>query len=114
MENAASYLIKEAQRRSGLSLREIGRRAGTSHATLSAYIQGSKCPTTATLTRIITACDLVLDFTLRPRVRRDGELRRGEELAAVLRLAEQFPARAAKRPDFPRFNQTPGAIRGSG
>lgn len=105
MENTASRLISEARLRSGLSLREIGRRAGTSHATLHAYIKGAKSPSTATLTRIITACDLALDCKLRPRVRSSHGLPRGDELAQVLRLAEQFPARPARRPEYPKFPQ---------
>ena len=107
MDTTASRLISEARARSGLSLREIARRAGTSHATLHAYIKGVKSPSTTTLTRVIEACDLALDFKLRPRVRRSRGLPRGEELAQVLRLAEQFPARPARRPDYPKFPHKP-------
>ena len=103
MQNMASLVIREAQQRRGLSLRELGRRAGTSHATLSAYIKGDKSPSMATLTRIVDACDLALDMTLRPRVRDQNGLPRGEELAQVLRLAEQFPTRNARRPNYPKF-----------
>lgn len=108
MQNLASTLIREAQALRGFSLREIGRRAGTSHATLIAYIKGDKSPSTATLTRIVDACDLALDVTLRPRVRSHNGLARGEELAQVLRLAEQFPARAARRSGYPVFPSEPG------
>ncbi|MEM9624090.1 MAG: helix-turn-helix transcriptional regulator, partial [Pseudomonadota bacterium] len=60
-QSLASRLIREAQQRSGLSLREIGRRAGTSHATLSAYLNMHKSPATSTLERILEACDVALD-----------------------------------------------------
>ena len=109
MENYAGYLISSAQTRSGLSLRELGRRAGTSHATLHAYIRGTKSPSMTTLTRILNGCDFALDFSLRRRVRERGGLDRGEELVAVLRLAAQFPVHGRKRsedeqshPIFPR------------
>ena len=104
-KNWAGQLIKSAQRKSGMSLRELGRRAGTSHATLSAYIKGTKSPTTATLERIIDTCDLSLDFSLRPRIREMNGLSRGEELAAALHLAGQFPARPNTELNYPVFHR---------
>lgn len=107
MRQLAGPLLRQLANTSQLSLREIGRRAGTSHATLSAYINGHKSPSVATLQRIVEACDLALDFQLRPRVRAQNGLARGEELVQVLRLAEQFPARHTKglqAPVFPRDN----------
>lgn len=107
MDNMASHLISEARKCSGISLREMARRAGTSHATLHAYIRGAKSPSTTTLNRIIAACDLALDFKLRRRVRGRHGLARGEELAQVLRLAEQFPASPTREPRYPKFPQRP-------
>lgn len=107
MENFAGRLIASARTRSNLSLREIARRAHTSHATLSAYIKGSKSPTTATLARIIEACDMSLDTQLRPRIRRRGSLPRGQELEQVLHLADQFPAHPKRKPGFPIFPGVP-------
>lgn len=46
-------IIATARRRSGLSQRELARRAGTSQPTLSAYEHGAKSPTLAVLDRLI-------------------------------------------------------------
>ena len=72
-------------------------------ATLSAYENGRVDPTTAVLSRIIRAAGYSLETTLLG-VPPDLEgLPRGEELIAVLELAEQFPARHASELKFPRF-----------
>lgn len=55
MSTWAGNLIKQARYRSGLSQRELARRAGTSQATLSAYESGRKSPSLDTLARIIRA-----------------------------------------------------------
>jgi transcriptional regulator with XRE-family HTH domain len=51
----AATVLRRARRRSRLTLRELAGRAGTSHATLSAYEAGRKVPTVATLDRIVRA-----------------------------------------------------------
>jgi transcriptional regulator with XRE-family HTH domain len=96
-------IIRTARRRSKLSLRALASRAGTSHATLSAYEKGRVDPTTMVLSRIIAAAGQALEATLLgvpPSI--DG-MSRGEELIAVLELAEQFPARHASHIEFPVF-----------
>ena len=101
META--LIIRTARRRSKLSLRALAARAGTSHATLSAYEKGRVDPTTMVLSRIIAAAGQSLEATLLgvpPSI--DG-MSRGEELMAVLELAEQFPARHASHNEFPVF-----------
>jgi transcriptional regulator with XRE-family HTH domain len=106
----ASKLLYQAWQDSGLSLRQLARQANTSHGTLSAYIKGSKSPSTATLERIIGACGFSMDIALRPRIRFSNGVPRGEELAEVLTLAEQFPIRQTRAlqpktqplPVFPR------------
>jgi hypothetical protein len=63
-------------------------------------------PTTTVLNRILEAAGQALETTLLrlpPDV--DG-MSRGEELAAVLELAEQFPARHAAHLEFPVFRAT--------
>ena len=99
----ASTLLHSAWQESGLSLRQLARQANTSHATLNAYMKGSKSPSTATLARVIAACGYALDVSLRPRVRFSNGVPRGEELADVLALAEQFPVRHSKELDAPIF-----------
>jgi len=86
-----------------LSLRALAARAGTSHATLSAYENGRVDPTTAVLTRIIAAAGCSLEATVLGSPSDLDGMRRGDELIAVLELAEQFPARHAPKLEFPPF-----------
>lgn len=95
--------LKRARGRAGLSLRELARRAGTSHSTLLAYEQGKKVPSVETFLRIIGACGFALDLDLSPRIRERDGVERGRELEAVLELAGAFPARPAKKLTYPRF-----------
>ena len=95
--------LRRARCSAGLSLRELARRAGTSHATILAYEQGTKTPGAATFLRLLEACGYGVDIRLTPRIRTRDGLDRGEELEQVLRLAEQFPVRVPKKLDYPRF-----------
>jgi transcriptional regulator with XRE-family HTH domain len=99
----AALLIRSARRQSRLSLRALAARAGTSHATLSAYEKGRVDPTTTVLSRIIAAAGQSIEATLLGAPADLDDLSRGEELLAVLELAEQFPARHAPRLEFPAF-----------
>ena len=96
-------MIRTARGRSQLSLRALAARAGTSHATLSAYENGRVDPTTTVFTRIIEAAGWLLEASLLGRPPEFEGLGRGDELIAVLELAEQFPARHAAELEFPRF-----------
>ena len=101
----AARLIRTARRRAGLSLRELARRAHTSHSTLAAYEQAHKTPNVDTLDRILTACGFRVDVALEPRpadVAADPAAR-GRELLEVLELAGQFPARHSPTLTAPRF-----------
>ena len=95
--------LRDARHAARISLRTLAARAGTSHATLSQYEHGHKTPSAVTFLRIIEACGFALDFELSRRVRWSDGLYRGDELEAVLRLAEAFPARHARDPKYPRF-----------
>ncbi|MDX2381599.1 MAG: helix-turn-helix transcriptional regulator [Acidimicrobiia bacterium] len=101
----AGELIRTSRTRAGLTLRELAPRAGTSHSTLSAYEQGSKVPSTATLARIVRAAGYTVDTTLHRRIDRVDGLSRGDELAAVLELAEAFPARHSGESGYPIFGR---------
>ena len=90
-----------------MPLRELARRACTSHSAISAYETGRRCPTTETLGRIVRAAGFALDVTLCRRIYGDGD--RGDELEAVLLLAEQFPARHRPELGGPVFGRVPGA-----
>jgi transcriptional regulator with XRE-family HTH domain len=77
--------------------------AGTSHATILAYESGKKVPSAVVLLRILEAYGNSVDFMLNPRIRYQDGIERGEELAAVLRLAEQFPVRLQQRMPHTKF-----------
>ena len=99
----AADVLGRARKRVGLSLRAAAERAGTSHATLSAYEKGRKAPSVTTYLRILHAYGYAADIELSPRIREQDGYPRGEELEEVLALAEQFPARHAKKLTYPRF-----------
>ena len=92
-----------------MSLRELAQRAGTSHSAISVYENGRRSPTADTVDRIVRAAGFALDFTLCRRIygdERGGD--RGEELEAVLLLAEQFPARHSPQLSGPVFGRASG------
>jgi transcriptional regulator with XRE-family HTH domain len=101
--NDSARALRRARAAAGLSLRELGQRAATSHSTLLAYEKGRKAPAVTTFVRILEACGFAVDFHLSPRVRERDGLERGEELAQVLELAEQFPSRLSRTLDYPTF-----------
>ena len=96
-------MIRTARGQSGLSLRALAARAGTSHATLSAYEHGRVDPTTTVLGRIVGAAGSSVEMTLLGTPPEIQGMSRGDELIAVLELAEEFPARHASKLEFPRF-----------
>jgi len=99
----AASVLRRARRHSHLSLRELAVRAGTSHATLSAYEAGRKVPSVATLDRIVRAAGLELAAEVAPAVGGPDPSARGRELIEVLELAALFPARHEPELAFPRF-----------
>ncbi len=99
----STQLIRSVRHRRGLTLRALAERAGTSHSTLSAYENGAKVPTVATLDRVIRAAGFVIDAELERRVTDNGH--RARELEDVLKLAEQFPSRHSDRLEYPRFSR---------
>jgi transcriptional regulator with XRE-family HTH domain len=101
----AALIIRTARGRSQLSLRALAERAGTSHATLSAYEKGRVDPTTMVLSRIVAAAGQSLETTILGTPPSIEGLSRGDELLAVLDLAEQFPARHASGLQFPPFRR---------
>jgi len=103
--NSVLDTINRAIAASNRSLRDIARRAGTSHSTLIAYRKGRKTPSATNLLKLLEACGYGVDIQLRPRIREANGLSRGDELVAVLRLAEQFPARHQPTLTAPVFQQ---------
>lgn len=74
--STAAAIIRTARLRAGLSGRELARRAGTSHATLSRYEHGTVQPSFATVERIVRACALELRVHLDEPDTSDAELAR--------------------------------------
>jgi transcriptional regulator with XRE-family HTH domain len=97
----AGNLLRSLRERAGVSLREFGRRAGTSHATLAAYSAGRVSPSVHTVERMVHAAGFELEPVL-VRSLPDRETR-GRELLDVLDLAEQFPARHRRTLTYPMF-----------
>jgi len=104
----SAALLKTAREASGLALREVARRAGTSHATLHAYETARKTPSVATFLRILDACGYAVDFELSPRIRWQDGIYRGDELEQVLDLAGQFPAKISRHMNYPVFRARSG------
>ena len=101
---AAATTLRAARCRSGLGLRELARRAATSHATLHAYEQGTKEPRVETLERIARAAGFALELALAPRADvEDDREAKGEELHQALLLAAAFPARHRRTLAAPVF-----------
>ena len=89
----AASTLRSVRTAAGLSLRQLARRAGTSHSTLAAYEAGRKVPSVATLSRLARAAGYALTVELAPALGGPDAAARGRELAEVLALAEHFPAR---------------------
>ena len=102
----AAQTLRLARARAGLSLRALARRAGTSHATLSAYEAGRVNPAVDTLDRIVRAAGYSVAAELVRRVDDGDPAARGRELVEVLELAAQFPARHEPALTAPKFGST--------
>ena len=99
----AAATLRRARIRAGLSLRGLAARAGTSHSALAAYESGRVTPTVDTLERILAAAGFTASISVTPLVAPDEE--RARELADVLELAEQFPARHHPTIEYPVFGR---------
>ena len=101
--------LRDARRDAGLSQRELAARVGTSQATISAYENGSKQPSVATLSRLLAATGARLTVTrasqpvVEPSPR---ELKRtARALRDVLDLAGALPVRHRRQLGYPRLAQ---------
>lgn len=90
--------LRYARRRVGLTLRDAARRAGVSHAALSAYERGARTPSLDKLFGILHALGFAVRIELEPRIRERNGVPRGEELVEVIRLAEHYPPRERPPP----------------
>jgi transcriptional regulator with XRE-family HTH domain len=100
--------LHAARKRAGLTQGELGARAGTSQATISAYESGAKEPSVATLSRLLAATGARLTVDPHAAAVREpsrAELARaGATLAEVITLAEALPVRHSKRLRYPRLD----------
>jgi len=103
----AAVILRQAREASGLSLRDLALRAETSHSALAAYESGRVIPRVSTFDRIVRAAGLMVDVDLRAQPYDMARADRGRELAAVLELAGQFPARHSTSLAFPVFPGRP-------
>lgn len=101
----AADIIRLARHRSGLTLRELADRAGTSHATIAAYEQGRKTPRVDTLDRLCRAAGQAIDWDLDPRPSGDDREARRLALLDVLALADAFPFERTGPLDAPVFSR---------
>lgn len=103
-------VVRLARQHSGLSLRALARRAGTSHATLSAYEHGRVVPGVDTLARVVQAAGLRWRARLVPALDLTG---RAEELWDALELAGMFPAEPTQLLCCPPFGRSAGPAAGA-
>jgi transcriptional regulator with XRE-family HTH domain len=97
-------ILREARTRNSLSQRALADRSSTSHATLSAYENGRKSPTSRVVERLVRDAGFTIEpflVTAVPRSERGQS--RGDELHEVLELASQFPLQVSKTLTYPIF-----------
>lgn len=98
----AARIIRIARERSGLSKRELARRAGTSPAAIVKYESGQMSPTVDTLNRIVAVAGWRIEMELRPE-HPDLQVR-GEMMADLLSVVDAVEIRQASAVlEMPRF-----------
>ena len=93
----AAEVIRRAREASGLSKRELARRAGTSPAAIVAYETGDREPSFRTLRRLVRAAGYDSELVTRPVLGRLDPVRAAGRLVEVLELAEHLPHRKPGR-----------------
>ncbi len=99
-------VIAQARLRSGLTQKELARRAGTSQATLSAYEHGAKAPTIRVLQRLLGAAGsrlVVADLPGEAAIAPDRQAATARTLGEVLALAEALPVKHDADLAYPRL-----------
>lgn len=95
-------LLRSTRQRAGLTQRELAVRARTSAAAVCLYERGARVPRVDTLERLLaaTGASLSLDAVDGPGL---DLVRCGEDLVAVLDLADRLPRRHEPALRFPPF-----------
>jgi uncharacterized protein len=87
--------LREARKRAGLTQVELARRARTSQATISAYENGRKDPSVATLARLLAVMGSRLEVVQGPpkalMPSRRELARRGRQLISAIERMEALP-----------------------
>jgi transcriptional regulator with XRE-family HTH domain len=108
----AASLVRAARVRRGLTQAELARRVGTSQPVISAYENGARDPSTATLARLVAGTGEALVLGLADRATDLPPLASPEARSAavvdVLLLADAIPRRrpAERCPALPRMDST--------
>jgi transcriptional regulator with XRE-family HTH domain len=87
----AAALIKTAREKSGLSKRELARRAGTSPAAIVKYESGQTSPSVDTLNRILNVAGWQIECGLRPT--RVDDFDRAAVVYELLEFVQYTPLR---------------------
>lgn len=95
----ATELIRDIQRRSGLSQAELARRAGIPRSVLNVYLRGHREPGADALLKLAGAAGL--DLRLAERKPPVDPERAGRILVQVLELAEALPFRPRAENEYP-------------
>lgn len=97
-----AQVIREAREKSGLSKRELARRAGTSPAAIVKYELRQSSPTIDTLNRILRVAGWEVEVHLTPVL--PELVQRGEMMADLLSIVDMVDIRPADPYlKFPRF-----------
>jgi transcriptional regulator with XRE-family HTH domain len=99
----AALLIKTAREKSGLSKRELARRAGTSPAAIVKYESRQSSPTIDTLNRILRVAGWEVEVQLASVA--NDLVERGEMMADLLSIVDMVEVRTPNPfIEFPRFD----------
>ena len=103
----AGVALRDAREIARLTQAQLAERVGTSQATISAYENGTKQPSVATLSRLLAAAGARLTVTAAAQAVREpspAQLRRtARSLVDVLTLAEALPVRHRAALGYPRL-----------
>jgi transcriptional regulator with XRE-family HTH domain len=97
-DGRASWLLRSARTRAGISQAELARRTHVPRTVINAYERGSRQPAADTLALLLAAAGAELEARPAPKVNVE---RNARTLEQVLDLAERLPARRRGELTFP-------------
>ena len=96
-ERVAAELIRTVRRRAGLTQAELATRSGVARPALSAYENGRRQPSVATLARIAAVCGAKVELT--PRI---DPFRNGARFEDALSIVDAMPSAPRRRGGLPK------------